>query len=204
LLLHCPTIDVCGGMRQYRCHSDIRVARGRAGEEFVTYVCKNCSQSVKTFAVLLEAAVNTGDYSGQIRKYGEIPNFGPPTPPRLTRLLGDEKELFLKGRQAENQAMGIAAFAYYRRVIEHKKDAIFDEIIRVSEGISAAPEIILDLRSAKRQVQFTSAVDSIKHGIPEALMINGVNPLTLLHSALSEGLHEKSDSDASHWPLTCA
>jgi hypothetical protein len=33
----------------------------------------------------------------------------------------------------------------------------------------------------------------VKHGIPQGLLINGQNPLTLLHSALSEGLHEQTD-----------
>jgi hypothetical protein len=33
----------------------------------------------------------------------------------------------------------------------------------------------------------------VKHGIPQARLINGHNPLTLLHNALSAGLHEQSD-----------
>jgi hypothetical protein len=33
----------------------------------------------------------------------------------------------------------------------------------------------------------------IKHTIPQILLIDGHNPLTLLHSALSEGLHAKTD-----------
>ena len=33
----------------------------------------------------------------------------------------------------------------------------------------------------------------IKHGMPQVLLINGHNPLTLLHTALSQGVHEESD-----------
>jgi hypothetical protein len=33
----------------------------------------------------------------------------------------------------------------------------------------------------------------IKHAIPQILLIDGHNPLTLLHSVLSEGLHAKTD-----------
>jgi hypothetical protein len=36
---------------------------------------------------------------------------------------------------------------------------------------------------------------STRAAIPQTLLINGQNPLTLLHSALSEGLHAKSDED---------
>jgi hypothetical protein len=198
LLLHCDTSEKCDGMRQFRCYSDVGAARDQTDYKFVTYVCKNCTQSLKTFALRVSIPSKSG-YSGQALKLGEFPNFGPSTPPRLTRLLGADKDLFLKGRRAENQGMGIAAFAYYRRVIESQKNAIFDEIIRVAKGISADPKMIEDLELAKKQVQFTSAVEAVKHGIPPVLMINGHNPLTLLHSALSEGLHEKSDADCLAW-----
>jgi hypothetical protein len=33
----------------------------------------------------------------------------------------------------------------------------------------------------------------VKGAIPQTLLINGHNPLTLLHTALSSGLHEQSD-----------
>jgi len=195
LLLHCETPEICDGLRQYRCVEKHLVGRGKTEKLFVTYICKNCSRSKKIFSLLFVVPETSGDMQGEIYKFGEIPNFGPPTPARLTRLLGVDKDLFLKGRRAENQGMGIAAFAYYRRVIESQKDAIFEEIIRVSKGISADLNIIAGLELAKKQVQFTGAVEAVKDGIPPVLLINGHNPLTLLHSALSEGLHAKSDAD---------
>lgn len=91
--------------------------------------------------------------------------------------------------------MGIAAFAYYRRVIESRKDAIFDELLRVSKGIAAGADVIAGLEAAKKQVQFSSAVEAVKDAIPPALLISGHNPLTLLHSALSEGLHARTDEE---------
>jgi hypothetical protein len=124
------------------------------------------------------------------------PPFGPPTPARLLRILGSvEKDYYLKGRRAEIQGMGIGAFAYYRRVVENQKNSLFDEIIRVAQQIGASKEILSDLEAAKKQTQFSSAVDAIKHGIPSALFIDGHNPLTLLHTALSKGLHARTDED---------
>jgi hypothetical protein len=193
ITLYCGTKDLCEGPRQYTT-STMSVARGTSWQDvFVAYLCRNCSKSIKNFAIRYLASLKQKPYSAHMFKYGEIPNFGPPTAPRLTRLLGSDKDLFLKGRRAENQGMGIAAFAYYRRVIESQKDAIFDEIIRVSKGIAAGPAIVAGLEEAKKQVQFTNAVDEVKDGIPPALFINGHNPLTLMHSALSEGLHAQTD-----------
>jgi len=130
-----------------------------------------------------------------VLKFGEVPAFGPPTPARVISLVGPQKDLYLKGRRAEHQGMGIAAFAYYRRVIDDQRARIFDEIIKVCQRLSADESIIRELMAAKSETQFSKAVESVKHGIPQALFINGQNPLTLLHSALSEGIHGKSDEE---------
>jgi hypothetical protein len=91
--------------------------------------------------------------------------------------------------------MGIAAFAYYRRIIEEQKNRIFDELIKVCRRLPVDQTITEELTKAKAETQFSKAVDSIKHAIPQALLINGHNPLTLLHTALSEGLHADSDDE---------
>jgi len=51
------------------------------------------------------------------------------------------------------------------------------------------------LEAAKMETQFTTAIDKIKPAVPEALLISGQNPLTLLHSALSQGLHAETDEE---------
>jgi hypothetical protein len=39
------------------------------------------------------------------------------------------------------------------------------------------------------------SITSVKDAVPQALLINGRNPLSLLHSALSVGLHDKADEE---------
>ena len=102
-------------------------------------------------------------------------------------------------RQCENHALGVGAFSYYRRVVESHKDQIFDEIIKVTRKI--APDIVASLETAKREQQLLKAIESVRDAIPQGLLINGHNPLTLLHSALSEGLHAQTDEqclEAAH------
>src|SRR5262249_12538891 len=136
------------------------------------------------------------DALGSIAKLGELPQFGPPTPRRLADLLGsEEKEYYFRGRRAESQSMGIAAFAYYRRVVEHKKNEIFDQIIRVAKTVGTDPGLNGELEAAKKEIQFSRAVGLIKHALPQALMVAGQNPLLLLHSALSQGLHDLPDDE---------
>jgi len=45
------------------------------------------------------------------------------------------------------------------------------------------------------ETQFSKAIETIKAAIPESLLIDGHNPLTLLHDALSEGLHAQTNED---------
>jgi hypothetical protein len=130
---------------------------------------------------------------GTAYKYGELPPYGPPTPARLIRLFGRDREIFLKGRQCENHALGIGAFVYYRRVVESHKNQILDEVIRVSKKIGAPSEMLAALEAAKAEIQFSKALALVKNAIPQALLVNGHNPLMLLHSALSVGLHDQTD-----------
>jgi len=159
----------------------------------VSYACRNCNKSFKTFALWVSHD-ETG-LAGSAMKYGEWPLFGPPTPSRLVSLVGPDRDAFLKGRRAENQGLGIGAFAYYRRVVENQKNRLLDEIIRVAERTRAPTAALEALAAAKDEAQFSRAVELAKNSIPQSLLIDGHNPMTLLHSALSEGLHAQSDEE---------
>lgn len=191
--LYCED-DACKGFRLFESRNDVQLTMESGKDFFIEYTCKNCGKSKKTYA--LWAYLNADRKTGFLHKYGEMPEFGPPTPPRVVSVLGAEKDYYFKGRRAENQGLGIAAFAYYRRVVENQKNKIFDEIIRTVKKVDPTnTSLLVELEGAKQETQFTKAVDSIKHGIPQALLIDSHNPLILLHGALSDGLHAKTDEE---------
>jgi hypothetical protein len=148
---------------------------------------------MKTYAI--EATQSVTEGIAEVFKYGEDPPFGPPIPSKLISLIGPEKDYFLKGRRAENQGLGIGAFAYYRRVLESQKVRIIDEIIKAAKRLSAKEDILNELNQARSETRFHDALQKVKHALPQAIMLNGHNPLTLLHAALSEGLHAQTDED---------
>jgi len=47
-------------------------------------------------------------------------------------MLGDNRDLFMKGRRCESQSLGIGAFVYYRRVVENQRAAILGQIIKIA------------------------------------------------------------------------
>jgi hypothetical protein len=163
------------------------LALNKADCRFITYKCRHCSKTQKLFAL----AITPPD---GITKIGEHPPFGPPAPSKLVTLLGPDRDLLLKARAAESQGFGIGSYAYYRRIVERQKDRIFDRLIDVAKRIGSPREMLDQLEEAKQETQFTKGIDHIKSAIPEVLKIDGHNPLTLLHSALSQGIHDQDDA----------
>jgi hypothetical protein len=195
LQLHC-THAMCNGLRFFRVIETYTPDLHTMKWEYfyITYRCSNCQQVTKVF--FLAAKVDSvRQSSGQVYKFGELPSFGPPTPARLIALVGPDRDDFLKGRRCEIQGLGIGAFTYYRRVVENQKNRILDEVIKVAEKLGAGVEAMAELRAARSETQFSKALSMVKAAIPQVLLINGQNPLALLHSALSEGVHDRSDEE---------
>ncbi|MGY3589005.1 hypothetical protein ACVIGB_002040 [Bradyrhizobium sp. USDA 4341] len=202
LELHC---EHCDGERHFRTQDADGIHVRDHGSLFFEYACSNCRTFRKTFSVHVEftplpnsaaamfASSNKREATGRAYKYGEMPPFGVAVPNRLLKMMGNQRDNFLKGRRCENQGLGIAAFAYYRRCVESQKNEILDEMISVSRKQNASAETISTLEEAKRENQFSKAVSSVKLGLPDSILINTHNPLTLLHSALSAGVHEHTD-----------
>jgi hypothetical protein len=187
--------EKCGGIRYFDCedtysslsHEEITIVG-------LHYRCRHCLEGYKWFSLL---TLKTKDgCSGYAIKLGEWPQFGEPVPPRLISLIEPDRELFLKGKDSEDQGFGIGAFAYYRRVVENQWQRLIDEIIKVLTNLKKPTERIENFKKAKSETQFEKAVTSIKDEIPESLLIAGQhNPLVLLHKVTSVDAHKLSDNE---------
>jgi len=78
---------------------------------------------------------------------------------------------------------------------DSQKNRILTEIIKVSEKLGISSNKIELLESAKSENQFSRALEMAKDALPESLLINGHSPLQLLHSALSDGVHNRTDEE---------
>ena len=195
LRLECHSEQCDYGVRNFAC-ADKHVTPSKGwGTYFLSYDCRDCRNQTVVFAlaVKLQEMPSGGDWPGEALKIGQWPPFGPSVPPRVISLIGPDRELFLKGRRAESHGMGIGAFGYYRRVVENQKDRLLDQIAKVAKRCGASTDMVSTIERAKMERQFARAIDSVKDAVPEVLRIDGHNPLTLLHSALSQGLHAESD-----------
>jgi hypothetical protein len=92
----------------------------------------------------------------------------------------------------ESQSYGIGAFAYYRRIVEEIINELLDEITDlIPEAEKPAYEEALAKAKETRVTQ--DKIDLVKDLLPPILRPDGMNPLGVLHSALSEGLHGQTD-----------
>ena len=108
--LHCPD-DACNGTRFFRCtSSEPSVPDDEFKFFYISYRCSNCQKTTKTFSLAAQNDKNAN--SGRCYKFGELPVYGPPTPSRLIKLIGPDREIFLKGRRCENQGLGGGVFIY--------------------------------------------------------------------------------------------
>ena len=189
--LHCAS-EHCGGIRFFDAETSRVLFYDESWKQmFVNYSCRHCKTTHKAYALMIH--IQHQKLPTEAIKLGEWPIFAPHVPSRVLSMVGQDQELFLKGRRAESLGMGIAAFAYYRRVVENQKSRLIDQIVTVACRIQADAAIIARLEEARDETQFSTAVETVRDAMPEVLRIDGHSPLTLLHSALSEGLHAESD-----------
>ena len=190
---HCEHIK-CKGERVFTSVAHTGCTHVGHNVYVLQYVCRNCSETIKIIVVKF-ANILVFRQSINAIKVGEFPAFGPPIPPRVLSLIGPDRDLFLKGRRSEMQGLGVGAFAYYRQVVEQQKDRLLREIAKVAKKTGADETILLRFERALKETQFSKAIDQIKDAIPQALLIDGHNPLKLLHDALSEGIHSGADEE---------
>jgi hypothetical protein len=73
---------------------------------------------------------------------------------------------------------------------------MIDEIIRVLRKTNSPETQIEKLKSARTEKQFKKAVELISDAVPQALLINGYNPLALLEQAITKGSDARHDNEA--------
>lgn len=165
------------------------------GDRYLGYVCKNCGNTFKTFSIRFTSEGEADLTTLYAQKFGEIPQFGPPLPAKLLQLAGEMQDVLKKGRQSENQSLGIGAFAYYRRIVETQKSRLIDELKNAIERLGGNTKTLQALEEARTETQFSKALQQMADVTPKELFIAGQNPLKLLHGPLSVGLHGLSDEE---------
>jgi hypothetical protein len=160
------------------------------------YLCTHCQKFKRLFFVKID------DNGKWLMKIGQYPAWEVKAEPNVERLLGKHAAYFKRGLVCESQGYGIGAFGYYRRIIEEIIDDLLDEIRDLLSG-----EELSNYQRALAQTKKTTVtqdkIDLVKELLPEILRPGGMNPLSVLHSTLSEGLHAESDEACLEYAEAC-
>lgn len=167
---------------------------GNGGHEYdgrnrvldLQYLCESCKKFKRRFFI------NTNDDLDTLYKVGQYPEWEIKMDKNLEKTLGKHVTNFRKGLVCESQGYGIGAFSYYRRITEDIIDELLDSISDlIEEEHKEEYEKALVKAKATRVTQ--DKIDIVKDLLPSILRPNGMNPLGVLHSELSEGLHAATD-----------
>ncbi len=152
------------------------------------YICASCQQEYQAFLLKFD------DKLSFVMKVGQFPPWNITVHDDLSRLLGRHEGNFRKGLTCESQGYGIGAYSYYRRIVEEIIDKLLSSIQSLlSEDEKVAYEQAL--QAAKKTTVASEKIDLVKDLLPSSLRSGNMNPLSILHATLSEGMHDRTDEE---------
>ena len=164
----------------------------------VRYICSSCENyEFKFFLEFIKTGKsrsNENNYVGYVWKIGQTPAWEIKIDKNLEKALGDHSDMYKKGLVSESQSYGIGAYAYFRRITENIIDELLNSVASLI-GEEDREKYQEALEKVKKTRVTEEKIDLIVDLLPESLQPDGFNPLKSLHSALSDGIHNKSDDD---------
>ena len=161
------------------------------GTSFLTFDCVSCRTAHREF--LVQQVVE--EKCVRLQKYGELPRKPLPRDARLQNFVKADLEYYEKGLVSLTNNYGIAAYAYFRRVVENNIARLI-EMIEADAKSSSAPSDTLDALSALRaESPMSEKIAVANKAIPTYLVPDGLNPLGRLYQSLSEGVHSHTDEE---------
>jgi len=160
------------------------------------YACVHCQKFSRYFYIYISENLEW------IIKVGQYPSWDITGDPLIEKMLGKFSGYYKKGLICESQGYGIGAFGYYRRIVESIIDELLDEI----KGLLSGDDLIKyeeALLKTKKTIVAQEKIEIVKELLPPILRPDGMNPLSVLHSTLSEGLHVESDEKCIELSETC-
>ncbi|MEQ1846707.1 MAG: hypothetical protein ABL983_14165, partial [Nitrospira sp.] len=90
---------------------------------------------------------------------------------------------------------GVAAFAYFRRIVENNINKLLDLLQEDAESSSADADVRKAIGELRDDTPMTEKIKIANRALPSHLKPDGLNPLGRLYQVLSEGVHSLSDQE---------
>ncbi|OPK02395.1 hypothetical protein BZ164_22745 [Pseudomonas veronii] len=199
--LHIDAIDsYCEVCDQLRPFHDMRTRGGGAGmrqpvlesgTSSFHFICVTCKKSQRSYYV--EQVVD-GEII-RLQKFGELPRGNIPRDKVLQKFLKDDRENYEKAVICLNHDYGVAAFAYFRRVVENNIDRLLDLLQRDLQASGGDKENLEAIHALRETTPMSDKIKIANTALPAHLKPDGLNPLGRLYQVLSEGVHSLPEED---------
>lgn len=189
--------DICDQQRPFQ---DLRSRGGgagmtvnalKSGTSYFTFSCVSCRKSHREY--LVEQVLD--EETIRIQKYGELPRSKLVRNRVLQKFLKDDLDNYEKAIVCLSHEYGVAAFAYFRRVVENNISALLD-LLQEDAKSSGSDKSILDaLADLRKDTPMSEKIKIANLALPNHLKPDGLNPLGRLYQVLSEGVHSLSEAE---------
>lgn len=156
------------------------------------FKCHSCSLSEYTFFIKVDIE------NGQVSKVGQNPSWlstNVDKERKIYKLLENDADFFKKALICQSQGYGIAAFSYYRRVVENSIGKILNNIRSFLERENSPLKYIEEIDKALNATIMDDRIKIAQNAIPESLKENGINPLKTIYDTLSAGIHRLPEEE---------
>ena len=157
----------------------------KAGISHFEFTCVSCKKETREYHV--EQIVNKETI--QLQKYGERPRKRLARDPVLQRFLKDDLDNYEKAVDCLSNGYGVAAFAYFRRVVENNINGLLDLVQEDAQSSGADSEVVAALAELRGNPPMKKKIKIANHALPAYLNPDGLNPLGRLYEVLSEAVH---------------
>jgi len=163
------------------------------------YECTGCEEATVTFfvEVHIDPLGATGD-SNWMRKIGQAPPWSIAIPADLEKELGeDATELYKRALICLSHSYGLGACTYLRRVLENHINPLLQLIHDVRKQNGATDADLKELSDALRSKVFDKKTEAAYRLVPTSIVVDGMNPLKLIHEQLSIGVHTLNEEECT-------
>ena len=191
ILMHCSQ---CSGERPFR---DKRPRGGntiplpplKSGVLSFYFQCTFCSRENLTFWMEVNCEEKW------VRKVGQRPPWSTEIPDGLAAYLGLDADLYRRAKVCLGQGFGLGACVYLRRVLESQVSNILRSLAELKKQTEPSAAEMAELETLLRNEH---AEDQLAHAhkfLPHSLMVEGMNPLKLIHDLLNAGVDTLTEEE---------
>lgn len=190
----------CNSCGQSRPFHDLRprgAGVGRAfeavktGETYFFFTCVSCRKQNIQYCVHQVVS----DKEIKLQKFGQLPRQPLPRDNALQKFFSDDSELYEKAVISLANGYGIAAFAYFRRILENNIYKLLDLVQDDVSETGREKEVLAALAELRKESPMSERIKIANIALPPYLKPTGINPLGRLYQVLSDGVHSLSDEE---------